>query len=320
MKVMDIAGSLLGDASRLFKPFFDAVDMVAMFPADMKLNDVNCKAQEHGLYFPLSIDPQSSLQQHFSACDYAPASARFGAIVDNVTGMNWQLPGGQRVRLGERVVKSTTGYDLVRFLLHTDGRWGQATDYVLRLRPHSSGRVMAAFHGDKLSLKKVAMALASSAWTHWIDMLNQRLTADLPSFIEICIHCLSGEGSIFLDFLSRVAAESGSELVEQPEFTVAPKGLPDLCLKTTSSRSSEVADLWVRQTGGEACVLLLNGVVYLYLPEGTTAIESALLEELRSGAESLGGHLFGRLAPVREPSAYEAVWMESILQDWGGYD
>jgi len=50
-------------------------------------------------------------------------------------GMNWRLPDGRIVRVGERVVKTTTGYDWFRFLLHTSHRFGHATDYASRLQP-----------------------------------------------------------------------------------------------------------------------------------------------------------------------------------------
>ena len=71
----------------------------------------------------------------YRASGFASASSRFGPYCDNIMGMNWKLRDGHVVRIGERVVKSTTGYDLLRFLLNSDGRFGEPVDFVLRLRP-----------------------------------------------------------------------------------------------------------------------------------------------------------------------------------------
>ena len=129
---------------RLFEPFFDTIDATVLIPSDLPLHQIPSLTNAR-LRFPLQLEPYASLLDHLRASDHAPASGRFGAFCDNVLGMNWLLPDGRRVRIGERVVKSTTGYDWFRFLLHTDGRFGHPIDYVIRL-PRLRFLVVGLFH------------------------------------------------------------------------------------------------------------------------------------------------------------------------------
>ena len=112
---------------RLFEHFIDPVDGVLCLPAASDASVIERDASPHGLRFPLLLDRTSSLCEQVASSPFAPASSRYGPYCDNITGMNWGLPDGRRVRVGERVVKSATGYDLLRFCsraaVATDGRW-----------------------------------------------------------------------------------------------------------------------------------------------------------------------------------------------------
>ena len=91
-------------------------------PAESSAADIRARIGKHPLRFPLILDLHATLEEQVAASGFAPASSRFGPYCDNIMGMNWQLPAGRIVRIGERVVKSTTGYDWFRFLLPGDGR------------------------------------------------------------------------------------------------------------------------------------------------------------------------------------------------------
>ena len=95
--------------SRCFAPFLDPIDGVLCLPATATAADIQSQARAYKLRFPLLIDLHATLREQVDATGYAPASSRFGPYCDNIVGMNWKLPGGRLVRVGERVVKTTTG-------------------------------------------------------------------------------------------------------------------------------------------------------------------------------------------------------------------
>lgn len=122
-------------AERLFQHHLEPLDAVACVPADATADQLQPHWAAAGLRLPLLTTAEATLWQHVLASSHSPASSRFGSWSDNIIGMNWQLPDGQRVRIGEQVVKSTTGYDVLRFLLESGHRYGRPTDLVVRLRP-----------------------------------------------------------------------------------------------------------------------------------------------------------------------------------------
>jgi hypothetical protein len=294
---------------RLFEEFFDPVDMIACFPADTPLAEVNRRAAEHGLRFPLFTDPARTLAEHFAVLDYAPASARFGAITDNVTGMNWQLPGGRRVRVGERVIKSATGYDLQRFLLHVDGRYGQATDYVLRLRPVGGEVTRGQFAGGAETLEKVRQELRRSSWNHWIDSVVLVIAEQTEPRLEVSVDCLDGESAIFREFFQSLAESAGAGFVPSAE---SPEPfLPAFSVKCVRRQVAEVASLCVERLGGSARGLVISGAV---LVNPVREIDPELIRELRETVEPHGGHLLGLDQP--ELSDSEGGWAQTLEDLW----
>lgn len=301
---------IAADGSRLFTPFFDEVDMIGSFDADTTLGEVNRLAGEHGLCFPLVLDPDASIAAHMASAEFAPASARFGSYVDNLPGMNWQMPGGQRLRLGERVVKSTTGYDLFRFLLHSGERYGRATEYVLRLRPASAETLAGKFEGDDEALRRVVGAVSRSSWTHWIDRIEW-VAGGGASHLEISAGVLPGESAIFGEFLSAIGRSSGSSW--STTACPPPPGLPSWTIKCLPSEAPTLANECAAAAGGMARALPTNGVVLVYPGR---AADSGFIDALRQRVEKAGGHLFGQQIAPREPSGEEAHWTTRLEEEW----
>jgi len=306
--------AIAAEPTRMFMAFFDPVDMVLCCSADTTVAEVNDRVAPHGLRFPLVGDPGSSLRAHVAAIDYASGSARFGPYVDNILGMNWELPSGTVVRVGERVIKSTTGYDLQRFLLHSDGRYGHARDYVLRLRPRGGARAESVLHGDEPALRKACELLLRSPWLHWLDAVDLVLAADRGPVLELAADCAPGEEERFADFFRQLAGESGCQIPAPP----APRRwtLPALSLKTTLSEARALGAELVRDFGGTARVLVVSGVVH-YLPAAPgPAIPAAALTTLIRRCTAVGGHASGPLAPAPTPSPAEARWASELEAAW----
>lgn len=302
------------ESARLFTPFLDPVDMVMCCSAETRLAEVNALAADYGLRFPLVGDPAASLKAHVGAIDYAPGSARFGPYVDNILGMNWELKSGTIVRVGERVIKSTTGYDLQRFLLHTDGRYGRARDYVLRLRPLGGATAQAVLHGDGDAVEKACSLLLQSPWLHWLDAVDLVFAVERGSMLEIMADCAPGEEACFGDFFRQLAHNSGC-LVLAP---AAPRRrtLPALSLKTVLSEARTLGAELVRDFGGSARVLVVNGVLHYFPATPGKALPADALAALANRCAAAGGHLFGPLASVSIPSAAEARWAAELESAW----
>lgn len=305
------------DHERLFEPLIDPVDGVACVSADSSPAEVAAITAPHGLRFPLQLDATAALSGQVASSGYAPASSRFGAYCDNITGMNWELPDGRRVRLGERVVKSTTGYDLLRFLIGSGNRFGRPLDYVLRLRPLCDGGGMVFFEGETEHLERVAAGLLRSSYIHWLESVDW-IVAPSAQALRVGVHCPAAEWSVFQDFLTAIArrnevhsdVESGNGMVDD--------GCPDLVMKTTPDRVAALTREVVAISGARCVALCYCAAVHVYLPQGPdlSARISALAEPLADSLHRMGGDWQSRHVARAPHSSQEAAWLATLTREW----
>lgn len=302
------------DLQRLFIPFLDPTDMVLCCPADTSLAEINRQAAQHHQRFPLEHDSALSLRRHISAIEHTSHSARFGPYVDNILGMNWVLRSGRTVRVGERVIKSTTGFDLLRFLLHSDGRYGHAADYVVRLRPLGGATAQATLTGDDAATEHACSALLRSPWLHWLDVVDLCVFDNDCASLVLAADCAPGEIAVFQDFFHEFSCEHRINLTS--DFLRNTPTLPSLSLKTTVSAAGGLAKQLVRNHGGSARVLCVNGVVHYFPPPALRSFPEASLMDLNRLCTAEGGHVCGPWAGAPTVSPQEAAWASELESAW----
>jgi FAD/FMN-containing dehydrogenase len=301
------------EAGQIFSPFFDEVDGVLCVSAKARVAEIGAAIGAQPLRFPLILDETATLRQQIEASTHAPASCRFGPYNDNILGMNWRLPGGRIVRIGERVVKTTTGYDWLRFLLHSGARFGEPVDYVLRLRPQCGFSAMARFDGPIEVVRLCISRLLHSGWMHWWDAVDF-VTGENGSFARVQVHCAPEEFSIYTEQLHKVAAASQTKLTLENDSAPSADGLPDVVVKITPDRAISLARELAE--GARHCVVLTyHGVVHVYMnPDRDLAPQiEALVRPHLTELYDLGGDWHSRWLPAITPNSAESRWL-TILE------
>lgn len=298
---------------RLFEPFVDPVDGVMCVPADSTAADVSAQAEPLGWRFPLWLDPQVPLWEQVRSSSHAPASSRFGPFCDNITGMNWLRPDGQAVRVGERVVKSTTGYDLLRFFLESGEHFGRPVDFVLRLRPACDASWTWHLNGERSSLNQAASAVLQSAWIHWLESFDA--IVDSGTSLRAAVHCPSEEVEIFEDYLSGIARDFGLKVTPSSTTTLPGDGVPDFVIKTTVDRVLYTACGLGDNPGVRCVALCANGVVLGYVRDDAQVRD--LLQPLDGGLFAEGGHWQSRHVAARSAAPPESGWIATLGKEWG---
>lgn len=301
-------------AERLFTPFIDAVDGTLCLPASATAADIHAQSAAHRLRFPLILDADATLREQVAAATHAPASCRFGPYCDNILGINWRLPGGRIARIGERVVKTTTGYDWLRFLLHSGRRFGEPVDYVLRLRPDCSFNLDARFDGDIAALRGCVKGLLHSGWMHWWDAVDF-IAEGTAASVRVAIHCPPNEARIFAEQLARLAAEAHAQLTLRENAPPPCYGLPDVVIKTAPDRAIGLASELARDAA-RCEALVYNGVVHVHLGAGKDLAERAhtLMQPLLGELHAPGGDWHSRWLPETPPTVTESRWIETLEQ------
>jgi len=299
--------------TRAFVPFLDEIDGTLCLPASATPADLRARIGEHPLRFPLLLDEAATLEEHVTASGFAPASSRFGPYCDNILGMNWELPDGRLVRVGERVVKTTTGYDWMRFLLHSGHRFGRATDYVLRLRPDCGLTGTFALAGRPEFVRAAVPALLRTCWMHWFDAVDVIGSED-TSTLRVTVHCPAGEWNIFRDYLAAFAGEHHLGFAAQPDTALPADGCPDVVFKTSPDRVLALAADLVRAGGARWVALCSHGVVHGYLPDGADRVDRIreLARPHLAALDPLGGDWHSRHLPRPVTSPVEAAWIATL--------
>lgn len=303
---------------RLFTPFMDPVDGVVCVSADVTAGDLATQLQDVGFRFPLWLDLEAPLWDQLLAADFAPASSRFGPYCDNICGMNWELPDGRLLRIGERVVKSTTGFDLLRFLLAAGDRYGRARDLVLRLRPSCTGGGSFLLKGEVAALEGALASLLQSSFLHWMETVDWIADQEGNCFLRLSVHCPMEEFPIFSDFVEGISSRHALSVEAEPGFRVMADGIPDAVLKTTPCRVPSLTRR-LREHGADRCVGLCGcGVVQVYLPGSSLSPEGLhpLLEPCFSELHETGGDWRSRHVPRPPHGEMEQAWLARLKKEW----
>ena len=320
---------------RTFERFIDSIDGVMCCPAAMTAADLRDQAAAHRLRFPLILDEGKPLHEQVASSGFAPASSRFGPFCDNITGMNWRLPNGRIVRIGERVVKSTTGYDLLRFLLNSSGHFGEPVDFVLRLRPDCGTTHLFSLTGDSESVAQAAAALLATCWIHWFDSVDV-LTEDGAGScrLRIALNCPAYESTVYEEYLSAFAAEYELALHSETTSVIPADGCPDFVLKTTPDQVIPLARKVAVENDVTCVALCYNGAVHGYLKNGlsisarssarsltTSATDSQLkitniIERCSKEIHAVGGDWQSRHIPSVAPSGVEVQWLQQLEKEF----
>ena len=318
--------------SPTFVPFLDAVDGVICCSASINAEELDALCRPQGLRYPFLLDSDVSLKDQVAASGYAPASSRFGPLCDNILGMNWRMPNGRVFRVGERVVKSTTGYDLLRFFLNSNGRFGEPVDFVLRLRPESGITSCFWLNGRSLdATTKAVSKLLKTCWIHWFDSVDAMFDATSGDCcVRISLNCPSFEWTVYEKFLADFAESHDLQMNSDKNATSPIDGCPDFVLKTTPDRVVALAADVSAMAGVDCIALCYNGVVHGYLKSqrkpslARGAASSDEQQNVRSivsrHAKSLidaGGDWHSRHLPQELPQRLELSWLTMLEQEFG---
>ena len=304
--------------SRCFTPFLDAIDGVVCLSAEATAAEIQDLAAPHHLRFPLLIDSSATLREQVNATGFAPASSRFGPFCDNIVGMNWKLPSGHLVRVGERVVKTTTGYDLFRFLLGSGDRFGQPIDYVLRLRPDCGITSVHHLSGTTRTIVAAIPKLLSNCWMHWLDSIDFLADGtDETCQLRIVVNGPAAESPLVEAFLTGFAGSFGLTRESQHDIPAPTDGCPDFVFKTSPETVVTLASRIANISGIHCVALCYNGVLHGYVPDDLNKLDriTQLVREHEDTLVAVGGDWHSRHLPAEKPSAREATWISLLEQE-----
>jgi glycolate oxidase len=114
----------------------DTANQMAVVEAGVSLSDFYTAVEEAGLYFPPHPGDEGAMIGGLIATNAGGARAvKYGVIRNYIRGLEVVLPTGEIVRTGGKLMKSSTGYNLVNLIIGAEGTLGVVTQAVIQLMP-----------------------------------------------------------------------------------------------------------------------------------------------------------------------------------------
>ncbi|MHB8763838.1 MAG: FAD-binding oxidoreductase [Deferrisomatales bacterium] len=181
----------------------------------IQYRELNNQLRHYGLFFPPDPGAWASLGGMIGNNASGVRTVAYGATRDCVLGMEVVTAEGEVLKLGSRAIKSSSGYDLLRLMIGSEGTLGIVTQATLRLRglPPEYLTVVATFPTVHDACEAVSDTIRYGLNPAALELMDQAVVAEINRDQKMS---LDEKPMLFLEFhnVNQAALESQYEMVE----------------------------------------------------------------------------------------------------------
>ena len=190
----------------------NAEDMDVVVQPGVLREQLNDYLRASGLFF--SVDPGANASLGGMAATRASGttSVRYGTMKENVLALEFVTADGKIIRSGSRARKSSSGYDLTKLIVGSEGTLGIITELTLKLhgRPEAISAAVCAFPTIDAAVQTVISTIQAGIPIARMEFVDSQTSEILNKYSKSAMENLP---HLFMEFHG-----SENSVIEQAEF------------------------------------------------------------------------------------------------------
>ena len=220
----------------------DRENMTVTVQPGVLLMDLQKFAEDNALFYP--PDPgekAATIGGNISTNAGGMRAVRYGVTRDYVMGLRLVLPTGEIIELGGKVVKNSSGYDLMDLVIGAEGTLGVITLATLKLlpKPACSVSLLVPFPAMEAALETVPLLIRSMANPTALEFMERDIILMAENYLGKRFPDSSSDCYLLLTFDGQSSDEVEAQYEAAAELCLA-QGATDAYIADTSERKDAV--------------------------------------------------------------------------------